>query len=178
MTILGTMRLLLVDSGSVYSILPVSFLPFLPSFPPQFSLTAVNGSRVRVYARLSLPIKLHTLSLKQEFLIADVFCPILGIDFLITHGALLDPLHKTLTLNKITIPLIPYAAPLSGFPSSPTESLKQQFPDVFNTRQGPLPPLKHNITHTIHTFAPKKKLYPYRLPDIYVEPIKNFLMNC
>ena len=75
---------MLVDSGSKVSCLPASTQDFNNASP--IILTAANNSPIRTYGRRSIEFKLGDTWYNHSFIVADVSCVILGIDFFMTGG--------------------------------------------------------------------------------------------
>jgi hypothetical protein len=165
----------LVDSGASYSI-----IPHTSSSPPSGPrLLGPDGAAIKCWGRQELPLKLAGRQFTWSFLRAAVSFPIIGIDFLIHHGLLLDAARGRLSAASAgtSIPLsrqpsgptaaillpepaaaaatapAPAAAPAAI--SSPTsfQALLAQFPAVLNPSKR-LPPTSHGVQHHLLTQGP------------------------
>lgn len=86
----------LVDSGSVISIIPRSFIR-QPLKLSDTTLHAVNNTIIRTYDQKSITLNFSLKrELKWNFIIADISSAILGADFLGHYGLLVDIKNKSL----------------------------------------------------------------------------------
>ena len=93
----------LVDSGSVVSLLPRSAVTHGLTVQPLL-LAAANQSPIRTYGRRMLTLDLGLRrALSWPFIIADVHHAILGADFLIHSGLLIDMQHRRLVDSCTTL---------------------------------------------------------------------------
>ena len=77
---------MLVDSGSIRSILPRQFAEHITSDEVIQPLLAVNHTSIKVYGELEATVVIHGIYHKHTFLVADIGCSILGFDFLALNG--------------------------------------------------------------------------------------------
>jgi hypothetical protein len=91
---------LLVDTGSAFSIFPhkSASKPFGPL------LKAANGQRIRCWGSPRRSLKLSGLQYQWQFVQAAVSFPILGIDFLMNFGLLVDVVgEKLIPRDSVTV---------------------------------------------------------------------------
>ena len=110
----------LVDSGA-----QVSVVPHQSSAKPRSFLTAADGRQIPAWGCVFLPVVLegrdHGL---QRFVRAAVQQPLLGADFFIRTGLLIDVKHRRLV--PASSPILPPAVNISSKPaSSPPPSQRQ-----------------------------------------------------
>ncbi|KER19967.1 hypothetical protein T265_11383 [Opisthorchis viverrini] len=160
----------LVDTGVDISIIPVSAVSCKP-IPSSFTLTAANGSLIKIYGQRTLRLNL---GLRHDFpwvfVIADVQDSIIGADFL-THFNLLVDLRQQRLINANTqlstkghSIVLSSIYPITDFKSGDSTShvLLHQFPDLTKPNfHDPKP--KHSVVHHIHTRGPPVFTRPRRL---------------
>ena len=82
----------LVDTGACRSLIPRKYVPN-PGRKGK-PLKAANGSRINTYGFRQQSIDVGGRLYKWKFLVADVFLPILGADFLAAYHLLVDVRRK------------------------------------------------------------------------------------
>lgn len=95
----------LVDSGSMVLIIPVSIL-LCAGTPTKLKLYAANNTEIATYSSklFELDIGLRRV-LKWSFLIVDVKTAILGADFLVKYGLIIDLKRKKPTDSTTSLTL-------------------------------------------------------------------------
>jgi hypothetical protein len=160
------------DTGAV-----CIFLPHLSKAQPAGpQLSGANGRTVPSWGtirRLSFGLRAFFVT----FFLAAVYRPILGLDFLSSHGLLVDPVGRQVLDSKTLKPLSKtptaagtllskFAAALCSITPS-VRSLLASFPTMVGDGKGKPSP-KHKIRHTIETtgrpvFAKARRLDPDKL---------------
>jgi cleavage and polyadenylation specificity factor subunit 1 len=160
----------LVDSGAEVSVIPPTNIE--RNSPQQFpSLSAANNTYIKTFGQkfMSLNLGLRR-PFRWVFVIANVSTPILGVDFLINFGLMVDPKHRRLIdgLTNLQVTGKPYfgndICPLITIPSSGCRyrNILREFPQLTtpNFRETKL---KHCVTHHIRTQGPPIASRPRRL---------------
>ena len=91
----------LIDSGADISVLPIKL--FSPdSTEPSRKLVAANNVEIKVHGQRTLSMKIIGFNQKFQwkFIVADVIRPILGADFLLHYGALVDCKHARISIGQ------------------------------------------------------------------------------
>lgn len=153
----------LVDTGASRSLFPRSHIRRYLSKSSE-TLRAANGSRIDTFGTTELPITVNRRRHSWKFLIADVFLPILGADFLGFYNLVVDVRQHRL-IDASSFPSNTIAAAEDEY-----TRLLNEFPSVFNAslhRQPDHRP-KHGIQHHIKTtgtpvFAKFRRLSPEKL---------------
>ena len=102
----GHPHLSLVDSGSSYSLLPLSFAARRHSAPYKGpTLRSISGSTLPVTGILTADVQLGAVTVRHSFLLCDITTgPLLGSDFLLANGVTLDFQTRSLLWHGLTIP--------------------------------------------------------------------------
>ena len=159
----------LVDTGAEVSLVPAS------SEDRQhqrrgYSLQAANGTSISTYGERSLTLDLGLRRAFQWiFIIADVHQPILGADFLqhfnlsvdLHHGCIVDGTTKLSSQGNVSPRLNTIAFSIFDR-TSPYESILKRFPELVRPSNKEIP-LRHSVTHHIHTTGPPTFARPRRL---------------
>ena len=134
----------------------------------------MNGTPISTYGEKSLALDIGLRRLyKWIFVIADVSCPILGIDFLHHFGLLVDVNRRRLIDPTTTLSIrgiishIVSPRPTLAKPNADTRFLNilSEFPTLTRTNFAETP-IKHTTTHHITTRGPPVVSRPRRLaPD-------------
>ena len=100
----------LVDSGSSVSLVHSKLLPNLTERPPLESaprLCAVNGAQLPVVGSMDLCMSLGNLSFQHTVVVSPgIHCDmILGSDFLLQHGGVLDIARGVVMFGDVSVPL-------------------------------------------------------------------------
>jgi transposase InsO family protein len=105
--------LALVDTGATVSVISADYAALLPTHlypqtPVNTSLLSVNGSNVEVSAVVTLPIKLFDYSLSHTFYISPSVKReiILGHDFLLPNGVILDFSNQVFIIANHFVPMV------------------------------------------------------------------------
>ena len=144
-------------------------------------LTAANGTTIDSWGTRNIHLDLGKGHQYQHtFMIADVTRPILGADFFVANNISIDLKHKSLTANKVKIPLcaIDTVHDLHGLAvihSSPFTELLDKFPEL--TKATFDAPVKHQVQHHIETncapvAAKARRLSPEKLQAAKQEFLK------
>ena len=149
----------LVDTGASRSLFPKNQVH--RNMPKStFVMRAANGSQIDTYGTIELPISSGQSRYTWKFLVADVFMPILGADFLAFYNLAVDVRQRRLIDASIIA-----AATKDNY-----EHLQQEFPSVFSTSlaRRPTQHPTHGIQHHIKTsgppvFAKFRRLSPEKL---------------
>ena len=164
-------RRFLIDTGAEVSVIPPSAVDRknkqdLPA------LQAVNGSSIATFGTRSLTLDLGLRRVfRWIFVIADIRTPILGADFLREHGLLVNMKQgrlvdtATTLQTQGTIAHIVSPSPSLSSQSKTTEydAILAEFPTVTKLHVSPQP-VRHSITHHIHTTGPPVHARARRLP--------------
>ena len=135
-------------------------------------LRAVNGSSIAIFGTQSLTLDLGLRPVfRWIFVITETSTPIIGADFLREYGPLLSMKHGKLlemTINlqiQGTISHVMSPSPSFSLQQSDTEydTLLAEFTSVTKPCLPPQP-VKHTVTHHIHTKGPPVHARPRRLP--------------
>jgi hypothetical protein len=161
----------MVDTGAVCSVLPHRS----KTSPTGPQLFGADGKTIPCWGsvRRCLTFGLHTFFV--TILLAAVYRPILGLDFLSAHGQLVDPVGRQVleSLKPLSKPTTSAGTLRSKFATAlcsiaPTvQSLLASFPAIISDGKGkPLP--KHKIRHTIEmtgrpVFGKARRLDPDNL---------------
>ena len=79
----------LVDTGAAVSVFPASHQD-IDSGSRTLSLVAANGSKIATYGTRKMKLRPENQDYTWPFILAEVKTPLLGADFLQTHGLLVD----------------------------------------------------------------------------------------
>jgi hypothetical protein len=145
-----------VDTGAVCSVLP--HRSKMPSTGPQ--LSGADGRAIPCWGSVRRRLSFGLRTFFVTFLLAAIYRPILGLDFLSAHGLLVDPVGRQVLDSKSLKPLSKpstaagtlrskCAAALCSIASS-VRSLLASFPAIVGDGKGKPSP-KHKIRHTIET---------------------------
>jgi hypothetical protein len=117
----------LVDTGSAFSIMPWKSSD-TPAGP---SLTAADGRRIPCWGEQSFTVTTGSVPRRRSFLLAAVSFPIIGIDFLRSHGLLVDVANLRLLPGELPVTAVglvaDQAAPAAR-PRSYAEAVKGTSP--------------------------------------------------
>lgn len=124
----------LVDTGSSLSILPLNSDYYSFIYPTCVSLVNASGKPIKCHGELNTQIHIKSVrrSFDFTFVVADVMQPILGLDFLVSKGFIVDPKNRKLidtTTNSI-IPLNESSVPYSSY-SVALDNLDTRVKDIF-----------------------------------------------
>ena len=140
--------------------------------PPSSSLTAANGTRIDTYGRRELELCFPGLRTRHVFILALVKTPILGADFFLQQGLVIDIPQRRIYSDSVCVKARPAQVVsdlcgLSSVPSSTPRPLQDPPPkaaapvsidrvlDEFPAVMTPAPvydpsrPAKHGLEHTI-----------------------------
>ena len=139
----------LIDTGASYSLIPRRLIGGRHQ-KSAFTMTAANGSSISTFGTRKYPLNYNHKRYSWNFLIADVFLPIIGADFLSYYSLAVD------VRNKRLLPI--YGAPTTqssaAAASCPFDALFKEFADVFNENLPALSKKPHDIKHHITTHGP------------------------
>ena len=135
----------LVDTGASRSLIPKQLVRG-PHQRSAHTMRAANGSSISTYGTKESPLNYKGHRYTWKFLVADVFMPILGADFLTFYSLAVD------VRNRRLIPVNNAAA----CSSDPFDALVNEFSDVFSTTLANRTPSRkpHGIQHHITTEGP------------------------
>ena len=162
-----------MDSGADVSVFPASAADLART--PHASLLAANGTNIRTFGTRTVFLSFQGHTFTHEFRVAEVRSPILGADFFIEHGFLIDLRHKRLiSLDGRTVisgrEAINHTPQLNLIRSSPFEVLFEEFPEVCRPRFNG--EVKHNTKHYIPTSGPPVSTPVRRLHDDRLQAAK------
>lgn len=172
----------LIDTGADVSVYPASTQDRKTN-SPTLSLSAANGTSIKTWGKRSITIEITPKQVyTHEFYIADVTRPILGADFFVAHGLVIDLKGKRLiSLNNASVFLRSVDSPLtlSGLSVHPYNSyseLLQQFPELLTVKFDSTVN-KHGVEHHIITHEPPvharaRRLSPEKLAAAKAEFLK------
>ena len=161
----------LIDTGAEVSVVPPSATD-RTNKQDCSGLRAVNGSSITTYGTRSLTLDLGLRRMfRWIFVIADIRTPIIGADFLHELGLLVNMQHGRLidmtTQLKVSGIISHVVSPSPSFSQqhldTEYDALLAEFPSVTKPCQQ-LQPVKHNVTHHIHTTGPPIHSRARRLP--------------
>ncbi|XP_064462727.1 uncharacterized protein LOC135373459 [Ornithodoros turicata] len=149
-------RRFLVDTGAEVSVIPATSTGRRQS--PLYHLTAVNGSKIPVFAQRSLTLNL---GLRREFrwmfLVAHVNQPILGADFLNNYHPLVDIRTRKLIDSNTNLAATGIRSSLSFLPvafyhdtSNAFSAILKDFPELTRPPDWSKP-VMHRVVHHIET---------------------------
>ena len=156
----------LVDTGAEVSIIPFRG----KSQAGQPSLVTATGQPIRCYGSTIRKVRFSNQPYTHKFLLADVTTPIIGADFLRTHGLLVDLRNKVLldvcfykhyslknsAFKTLAIRLV------SNAKDCPYKNMLQSFPELTSTFfKGER--VEHGVKHTIETTGPPVFAHARRL---------------
>jgi hypothetical protein len=169
----------MVDTGAVCSIL-LHCSKMSPTGP---QLSCADGKAIPCWGSVRRRLTFGLRTFFVTFLLAVVYRPILGLDFLSPHGLLVDPVSRQVLDSKSLKPLskltttagtlhFKFATALCSIAPS-VRSLLASFPAIIGDVKGK-PSLKHRIRHTIETtgcpvFAKARRLDPDKLRQAEAE---------
>jgi hypothetical protein len=169
----------MVDTGAICSVLP--HCSKTPLTGPQ--LSGADGRAIPCWGTVRRRISFRLRTFFVTFLLATVYRPILGLDFLSAHGLLVDPVGRQVldskTLKTLSKPSTAagtlrgkFAAALCSIALS-VRSLLASFPAIVGDGKGKPSP-KHKIRHNIKTtgrpvFAKARRLDPDKLHQAEAE---------
>jgi hypothetical protein len=99
-------RRYLVDTGSAFSIMPWKSAA-TPAGP---SLTAADGRRIPCWGEQHFTVTIGGVPRRWSFLLAAVSFPIIGIDFLRSHGLLVDVANLRLLPGELPVAAVDLTA--------------------------------------------------------------------
>ena len=145
----------LIDTGAARSLIPRRLVGGRLR-KSAFVMKAANGSYIGTYGIKEYPINYNTNRYSWKFLIADVFMPIIGADFLSYFSLAVDVRNRRLLPTGS--PLLKYGAQTpqtsAASASSPFDALFSEFADVFSTTLPSYAKKNHDIQHHITTKGP------------------------
>ena len=157
----------LIDTGASRSLIPKSSVrgPFQKS---SLIMKAANGSAIHTYGRRELPLNYNEKRYTWNFIVADVFMPIIGADLLYFYSLAVDVRNKRLiptSQEQIPAHQVSVAATPDAF-----QRLLDEFADVFSTKLPTTPKKPHHIEHHIVTEGPPvyakfRRLSPDKLKE-------------
>ena len=130
-------------------------------------LVAANGTTINTYGKRPLEVSFGSgPPFRHSFWIANVRRPILGADFFMTHGLLIDMPHRRLLSSSGTVyPAVQTSPPsISGLrlpAAGPYESILENFPSLLE--QNFSGEVKHQVRHYVPTRGPPIHSRPRRL---------------
>ena len=159
----------LIDSGAARSLIPRRFVKGNHK-RAAFNMQAANGSLIPTYGNKQFPLNYGPNRYTWSFIIADVFMPIIGADFLYYYSLAVDVRHRSLLPTTFTKESCNKQAPqsLAAASSDPFSALRHEFADVFSETLPTLNKKPHDIQHHIETkgppvFAKFRRLSPANL---------------
>ena len=163
----------LVDTGAGVSVIPPNKHD-MKHESTSSSLTAANGSKINTYGERLLNLDFGTgRSFKWIFLVAQVACPILGVDFLDSSKFLIDISASSITdrVTNVTVKAPVITIPTTDRLASSLHSdsvylqLLNKYPALTSEKNTAKP--KHNIVHRIPTTGGPVYCKPRRLhPEV------------
>ena len=158
----------LVDTGADVSVLPFTLFDKNPK-NINYCLSAANGTQIDTFGSKLMQVNI---GLRRQFvhlfLLASVSKPILGADFLTKHKLLVDLPNKRL-LDSYTSLTVSVLSLEDDTPSPKHYTVDNEFGlilrDFLSITEQPnfSHPVKHSITHKIHTKGPLPFAKPRRL---------------
>ncbi|XP_066944599.1 uncharacterized protein [Macrobrachium rosenbergii] len=128
-------RMMLVNTGAIRSLFPLSREDCKRSQDPAAFLTAANGSPILFYGTSLLLISILGRRYSWNFVVADVGTPLLGVDFLAHFGLAVDIGCKRLlnidSCQSLLLAMGPSAPTICSVAPHQYSQLLKEFPDVF-----------------------------------------------
>ena len=159
----------LIDSGAARSLIPRRYVNGSHK-RATFTMQAANGSPIPTYGKKELPLNYGPKRYIWKFVVADVFMPIIGADFLYYYSLAVDVRHRCLIPTSSSVMKNGGQTPQSFAASStdPFDVLRNEFADVFSETLPSLDKKPHGIQHQIETrgppvFAKFRRLSPAKL---------------
>ena len=164
-------RRFLIDTGAEVSVIPRSPAD-RHNKKDCLALRAVNGSSIATYGTRSLTLDLGLRrTFRWIFVIADIHTPIIGADFLRKHGLLVNMKHGRLVDTVTTLQTQGTISHIvSPSPSFPTQHSNTEYDALLAEFQSvtkpctSAQPVRHTVTHHIHTTGPPVHARARRLP--------------
>ena len=164
----------LIDTGACRSLLPKSKVHSGCITGTDTNLIAANGSRILTYGYKTLQLSFASSKCKRDFIMADIFTPIIGADFFANFNLLVDMANHRLvnafTLASIFIAAAPANLTLQISDTSDAySSLKSSYPEVFRPvlHLTPRTSAEHGIYHIktsgLSVFSKFRRLAPDKL---------------
>ena len=91
---------MLVDTGASTSVFPRSRITSGNLSASRHHLVGAGGARINCYGSRLIPLQFSRRRYTWDFEVADVKKPILGADFLMAHGLVVDLQRGILTSNE------------------------------------------------------------------------------
>lgn len=160
----------IADSGSFFSLLPLSFEPLCRSTsvivesPPE-PLYAANGSLIKQLGKCELEFSIRPFvkPFRWTFIVADVTTPLLGKEFLGHHDLLVDCKNNALLLDpRVKEPYIVNNITVDSTAATFTNQLLSSYHDVFGEIT-PQDKVLHPVEHLIVTKGPPQYCRPRKL---------------
>ena len=158
----------LVDTGAAVSVFPASHQD-VDSGSRTHSLVAVNGSKIATYGTRKMKLRLENQDYTWPFILAEVKTPLLGADFLQTHGLLVDLQSQRLvnptsftssTLKQSNQPALCLHHVASD---DPYKRILDEFPAITRPEFSS-PYVRHGVKQFIPTIGPPVHARSRRLP--------------
>ena len=163
----------LIDTGAQVSVIPATWQDRRArSTGP--SLQAANGTRISTFGTRDIVLKLGRHSYSARLVLADVRRPLLGADFLRTHGLLVDVRGRRLVQAETLSPIVCLVSRGQGVHLATSYTTGNQSRDVITGYPELLQPtfsadsIRHSTTHHIQTDGPSvfskvRRLSPEKL---------------
>ena len=131
-------RLFLVDSGADVSVYPAGVEDRRHS--PSSTLTAANGTKIGTYGHRRLDLCFPGLRTHHSFILADVKSPILGADFFMQKGLVIDIPRRRIFSDSVCVRARPAAvlSDLCGLTRDPLPSSRLLPPSPSSPSSSPL----------------------------------------
>jgi len=159
----------LIDTGADVSVIPHNLLGKCAKQTDNF-LVAANGSSISTYGTQLLTVSLGLRRVfSHYFILAAVNRPIIGADFLATHGLLLDLKRKRL-IDPLTgqettavVAVVDTPTPKNyQMETNPFSAIVKQYPCLVEPPNYKAP-IRHTVTHSLETKGPLPFSKPRRL---------------
>ena len=154
----------LVDTGACESLIPGKLINHRGKKGKP--LRAANGSQIDTYGRREYTVTTPTATYTWKFLVADVYLPLIGADFLDFFDLLVDVKRKRLVpASDVRLGGISTAAYSGPVVATIYDDIKAEFKEVFSERLKRRPTKGgHGIRHHIKTAGPPVYAKFRRLP--------------
>lgn len=155
----------LIDTGAARSLIPRRFITG-PHKRAVFTMQAANGSPIPTFGEKQMPLNYCARRYVWKFIIADVFMPIIGADFLYYYSLAVDVRNKQL----IPTENLQLTKSVAATTADPFVALQTEFADVFSWTLSSLANKPHGIEHHIVTTGPPvyakfRRLSPGKLTE-------------
>ena len=168
----------LIDTGAARSLIPRRCVRGHQR-KALYTMQAANGSPINTYGNKELPLNYGPKRYVWNFVVADVFMPIIGADFLYYYSLAVDVRHRRLLPTSPEVMKLGGNSPQSfaAAATDPFDALKTEFADVFSETLPSLKKKSHAVEHHIVTKGPPVYAKFRRLSPAKLEAAKRVFQD-